>query len=66
MNLFQSLMYLGGRPMTAGHNDDIEEPFPRAYGNRAVSLRPFLRRRRRDHAEDRRMPPPSPRICATC
>lgn len=66
MNLFQSLMYLGGRPMTAGHNDDIEEPFPRAYGNRAASLRPFPRWRRRDRAEAWRAPPASPRTCATC
>lgn len=66
MNLFQSLMYLGGRPMTAGHNDDIEEPFPRAYGNRVASLRPLQRRRQRGHAEVRRAPPASPRTCATC
>ena len=30
--LLHELVYLGGRPMTAGHNDDIEEPFPQATG----------------------------------
>ena len=30
--LLRNLEYLGGRPMTAGHNDDIEEPFPRPIG----------------------------------
>lgn len=30
--LLRNLEYLGGRPMTAGHNDDIEEPFPRSVG----------------------------------
>ena len=28
--LLRNLEYLGGRPMTAGHNDDIEEPFPQS------------------------------------
>ena len=27
-SLYEDLLFLGGRPMTAGHNDDIEEPFP--------------------------------------
>jgi hypothetical protein len=30
--LLHNLEYLGGRPMTAGHNDDIEEPFPWSVG----------------------------------
>ncbi|HVI59488.1 MAG TPA: hypothetical protein VM619_11560 [Luteimonas sp.] len=29
MRLLQTLLMLGGRPMTAGHNDDVGEPlFP--------------------------------------
>jgi hypothetical protein len=30
--LLRNLEYLGGRPMTAGHNDDIEEPFAQPVG----------------------------------
>lgn len=41
MNLFQTLMFLGGRPMTAGHNHDSGEPFPQLYGNRVASERMF-------------------------
>ncbi len=26
--LYRNLLFLGGRPMTAGRNDDIDEPFP--------------------------------------
>ena len=59
MRLFQTLMFLGGRPVTAGHNDDIDEPFPQNYGNRAASGRAFkrLRDRKRNHAR-RTLPPP--------
>lgn len=41
MNLFQTLLFLGGRPMTAGHNYDAGEPFPQTYGNRVASARMF-------------------------
>ena len=34
--LLHDLVYLGGRPMTAGHNDDIEEPFPQPAGTAAA------------------------------
>lgn len=37
--LLRNLEYLGGRPMTAGHNDDIEEPFPRHPGVASARLR---------------------------
>jgi hypothetical protein len=37
--LLGSLEYLGGRPMTAGHNDDIEEPFPQSVGIASVKRR---------------------------
>lgn len=47
MRLFQTLMFLGGRRMTAGHNDDIDEPFPQNYGNRTASERAFKRLRDR-------------------
>ena len=57
MNLFQTLMFLGGRPMTAGHNDDIDEPFPQTYGNRAASHRMFKRLRDRKRDDARQAPP---------
>lgn len=65
MNLFQTLMFLGGRPMIAGHNDDIDEPFPQTYGNRAASKRMFkrLRDRKRDDARQTLSPP---RTCSQC
>lgn len=66
MNLFQSLMFLGGRPMTAGHNDDIEEPFPRVYGNRAATRQWLgLAPRQRRTREKADMQPPT-QLCATC
>jgi hypothetical protein len=34
--VLRNLEYLGGRPMTAGHNDDIEEPFPQHVGTAPV------------------------------
>lgn len=37
--LLRNLEYLGGRPMTAGHNDDIEEPFPRPIGTASATRR---------------------------
>ncbi|MET0893079.1 MAG: hypothetical protein ABWY01_05870 [Pseudoxanthomonas sp.] len=27
-SFYEDLLFLGGRPMTAGHNEDTEEPFP--------------------------------------
>ncbi len=39
MRLLQTLLLLGGRPMTAGRNDDIGEPlFPPAACRRAASI----------------------------
>ena len=29
-SLLEDLRFLGGRPMTAGHNYDIDEPFPQS------------------------------------
>ena len=47
--LLHNLEYLGGRPMTAGHNDDIEEPFPQSVGTapakRSVRSKPCATRR---------------------
>lgn len=37
--LLRNFEYLGGRPMTAGHNDDIEEPFPRSVGAASAKRR---------------------------
>jgi len=41
MDLFKSVMYLGGRPMHAGHNYDLEEPFEPEFGNRVATRRVF-------------------------
>ena len=41
MDLFKSLMYLGGRPMHPGHNYDLDEPFEPSYGNRVATERLF-------------------------
>ena len=41
MDLFKSLMYLGGRPMHPGHNFDLDEPFEPDFGNRAANARLF-------------------------
>ena len=43
MDLFKSLMYLGGRPMHAGHNLDLDEPFEPRFGNRVATERLFGR-----------------------
>ena len=43
MDLFKSLMYLGGRPMHPGHNYDLDEPFEPAFGNRVATERVFGR-----------------------
>ena len=39
VRLFRNLEFLGGRPMTAGHNDDVDEPFPQPHGERAAPRR---------------------------
>lgn len=47
--LLHDLEYLGGRPMTAGHNDDVEEPFPQRVGTapakRSARSKPCVTRR---------------------
>jgi len=60
MNLFQTLMFLGGRPMTAGNNYDIGEPFPQTYGNRVASGRAFkpLGMRKREAGRQSQRPCP--------
>ena len=68
MRLFQTLMYLGGRPMTAGHNYDIEEPFPQAYGNRIASDRMFKLKGMsgRNHDNSSRAASRKPEACTQC
>lgn len=66
MRLFQTLMFLGGRPMTAGHNDDIDEPFPQSYGNRVASGRGSRRSRDRKRSDNRQSLPTPPRSCTQC
>lgn len=58
-SLYEDLLFLGGRPMTAGHNDDIDESFPqiRDTGSQPGSHR--LGARQRNRASQ------SP-ACATC
>jgi len=41
MDLFKSLMYLGGRPMHSGHNYDLDEPFEPSFGNHVANERLF-------------------------
>ncbi len=50
--LYEDFLFLGGRPMTAGHNDDIDEPFPQTRG--AASQRFGGQRNQPSHT------------CATC
>ena len=68
MNLFQTLLFLGGRPMTAGHNYDIEEPFPQAYGNRIASDRMFKLKGMsgRNHDNSSRAASRKPEACTQC
>jgi hypothetical protein len=56
MDLFKSLMYLGGRPMHPGHNYDLEEPFEPTFGNRVATERLFGRTPPHDAAQ--RLPVP--------
>jgi hypothetical protein len=37
--LLRNLWMLGGRPMTAGHNDDLEEPFERVPCAQRIACR---------------------------
>lgn len=30
-SLYEEFLFLGGRPMTPGHNDDLDESFPQTY-----------------------------------
>ncbi|HEX7803782.1 MAG TPA: hypothetical protein VF471_13610 [Pseudoxanthomonas sp.] len=44
--LYRELLLLGGRPVTPGHNDDINEPFPQIDEDEsAPSPRPWLPQR---------------------
>lgn len=54
--LYQDLLLLGGRSMTAGHNDDIDEPFPQTHTDSPQrQWRRFGVRRKQ-----------APQSCATC
>jgi hypothetical protein len=52
MDLFKTLMYLGGRPMHPGHNFDVDEPFEPSFGNRVASKRLFGRTLPQDESQD--------------
>lgn len=62
-HLYRDLLFLGGRPMTAGHNDDIEEPFPQTGFDLAES-----QPRRHGLGGPHRHPAPQSQSqsCATC
>lgn len=62
-SLFEDLLFLGGRPMTRGHNDDIEEPFPQTQADPAEAQLQLHRSGARRHSL---APQPQPRHCATC
>lgn len=62
-SLYEDLLFLGGRPMTPGHNDDIEEPFPQT---RAEPAEAQLRLHRSGERRHSLTPQPQPRHCATC
>lgn len=57
--LYEDLLFLGGRPMSAGHNDDIDESFPqtRDAGSQSGSHRSGGHRRNRMA---------QPQSCANC
>jgi hypothetical protein len=55
------LELLGGRSMLAGHNDDVDEPFPQFHGHRGAASR-----KSRDSGQARRGGNLQPETCATC
>ena len=56
--LYEGLLFLGGRPMTAGHNDDIDEPFPQTHADE--------RQPQSHRFGGRRKQIPQSQSCATC
>lgn len=55
-SLYEDLLFLGGRPMTSGHNDDRDEPFPQTFADPEYRTHRFGERRKA----------PQPQHCATC
>lgn len=55
-SLYEDLLFLGGRPMTSGHNDDLDEPFPQTFAEPEYRTHRFGERRQT----------PRPQHCATC
>ncbi|MGH8027112.1 MAG: hypothetical protein ACREO0_10340 [Pseudoxanthomonas sp.] len=56
--LYQEFLLLGGRPVTPGHNDDINEPFPQIDDTEPA---PKTRSRLPQHAKTTQS-----QTCATC
>lgn len=56
--LYRDFLLLGGRPVTPGHNDDINEPFPQIDEDEPA---PAIRSR-----PPKRARTPQPQTCATC
>ena len=55
--LYQDFLLLGGRPVTPGHNDDINEPFPLLFAEeRSPTTRPRPQQRKTQQSQ----------TCATC
>ena len=40
--LYRNFLFLGGRPMTPGHNDDLDEPFPQMEDDESASQTRFV------------------------
>lgn len=57
-HLYRDLLFLGGRPMTAGRNDDVDEPFPQTYADEPQP--------RAHRFGQRRNPASQSQPCATC
>lgn len=56
-HLYRDFLFLGGRPVTPGHHDDIDEPFPQIDDDPAPRIRSTLPQRGRTTQSQ---------TCATC
>ncbi|MET0718689.1 MAG: hypothetical protein ABWY34_09845 [Pseudoxanthomonas sp.] len=55
---YRNFLLLGGRPVTPGHNDDIDEPFPQIEDDEPAPQRRFVMPRRVKTTQQQ--------TCATC
>ena len=54
--LYQDFLLLGGRPVTPGHNDDLNEPFPLLFAEERAATRPRPQQSKTQQSQ----------TCATC